>query len=93
MQAAGDREAGFILEYQEGDTDWHFKATREKIPLAEVVKAFQLYASGDGGWKAILDWERIELSMWSGRGCLVAVVGLVAVVAAGVVALVVTRAR
>ncbi len=61
MQAAGDQGAGFILEYQEGDTDRHFKATRAKIPLAEAVKAFQMYAAGDAGWRGMFEWERIEI--------------------------------
>lgn len=61
LQAAGDRGTGFVLEYQEGDTDRHFKATRERIPLAEVVKAFQMYAAGDARWKGMFEWEPLEL--------------------------------
>jgi len=88
IQAAGDGEAGFIVEYQDGDTDQHFTATREKVPLSEVVKAFQSYAAGDGAWKGMFEWAKLEEADFkTKKGCLGAAVMLVAAGGMGAIGL------
>ena len=86
--AAGDGEAGFVVEYQDGDTDQHFRATREKISLSDVVKAFQSYAAGEGAWKGMFQWAKLdEADLKAKKGCLGAAVMLVAAGGAGVAGL------
>ncbi len=88
IQAAGDGEAGFVLEYQDGDTEQHFRATRERISLSEVTKALSSYAAGDGAWKGMFEWARLDESGFEAKkGCLGAVVMLVAAGGAGVAGL------
>ncbi len=88
IQAAGDEATGFVVEYQDGDTDQHFKATREKISLSDVVKAFSSYAAGDGAWKGMFQWAKLdEADFKSKKGCLGAAVMLIAAGGAGVAGL------
>lgn len=60
LQAAGNREDGFVVEYQDGDVDAHYAATQASAPLGDVEKAFRLYAMGDAGWKTMFEWQAIE---------------------------------
>ncbi len=59
IQAAGSPDEGYVLEYQEGDTDRHYQAAELNVPVDRVVRAFQQYASGDPGYKARFTWEKI----------------------------------
>ncbi|MHC4591664.1 MAG: hypothetical protein ACYS8L_03095 [Planctomycetota bacterium] len=59
MQAGGDRNVGFDLEYQEGSMDQHFRATRNDIPLTEVLQVLIEYRDGRTEWKGRFDFERI----------------------------------
>ncbi|HPF39471.1 MAG TPA: hypothetical protein P5081_24960 [Phycisphaerae bacterium] len=60
MQAAGDVVGGFVLEYQEGDTDDHFAAADGPHSTERVSKALRQYALGDTAWRTAFQWERIS---------------------------------
>jgi TPR repeat protein len=60
MQAAMDREARFILEYQHTDTEHHYRAKRD-FAADEIVKALVSYSTGTDDWKKIAEWELIQV--------------------------------
>ncbi len=62
MQAAGGPSDGFILEYQAGSIEQHYRSVRHDLPLSTVSQAFQLYATGDGSWQKLATWEKEEIS-------------------------------
>lgn len=59
MQTSGNVTDGFVIEYQEGSTDEHYKAD-EKVPLDKLVLAFQSYAAGTDAWRSMFEWERMD---------------------------------
>ena len=61
IQASGDQNVGFDLEYQEGTTRQHYRATRESIPLNAIIEAFVAYRNENLEWKAKFTFERISL--------------------------------
>lgn len=60
IQASGDRNVGFDLEYQEGTVDKHFRAKEKHITLKDVVNAFIAYRNGSTNWQDKFDFERIS---------------------------------
>ncbi len=60
LQTSGDPEHGFLVEYQEADTDHHYRA-RQTFDADEVVKAFWAYAQGTQEWKDMAQWEKMTL--------------------------------
>ncbi len=58
IQTGGDQRVGFDLEYQEGDTDHHYRATRD-FTAEEITKALVSYAAGEDNWKAMAEWELV----------------------------------
>lgn len=60
MQVVGDQNSGFELEFQEGDTDRHYRAKRE-MTTDEVVAAMTSYISGSQEWKKMADWEWMKI--------------------------------
>lgn len=67
MQTSGSSDMGFILEYQEGSLDEHYRATDDSIPLDQVARAFEMYLHGDETWKPLFEWRKEDLSVQ--RGC------------------------
>jgi hypothetical protein len=65
IQAAGGASERFLLEYQEGSIDQHYRSTSNDLSLSTVTEAFSLYASGDPSWKSLATWEREDLSQYS----------------------------
>ncbi|MHC4745079.1 MAG: hypothetical protein ACYS8Z_24445 [Planctomycetota bacterium] len=59
IQAAGDRNVGFDLEYQEAAIEEHFKAKDKIMTIDDVVDAFIAYRNGDKNWRNKFDFERI----------------------------------
>jgi hypothetical protein len=59
MQAA-PMDEGYVLEFQEGDTNHHYQAV-DLLPLSAVIEAFQMYQRGDETWKLKTQWQRIDL--------------------------------
>ena len=59
IQVSGDWKTGFDMEYQEGDVERHYRASREDISLDEAVQAFIDYRDGRIQWDRYGDWSRI----------------------------------
>lgn len=74
IQTSGSPEAGFILEYQDGSLDKHYRAADLKISQDKIVSAFVSYGNQDGVWRDSLVWEKHDLSESAtsvgGNGCL-----------------------
>ena len=51
----------YILEYQEGTTDKHYRAVGKPIALERVLTAFCNYLRGDATWKSDFHWEKMKL--------------------------------
>lgn len=62
IQTSGDFEAGFILEYQENDLDFHYSCVTQPLTNVQVVKAFKDYFNQNNKWKTELSWERESLA-------------------------------
>lgn len=61
MQVGGDAQQGFVMEYQEGDTDRHYSASRRDFTLDEIVAAMRKYRDDGMLWEKYGPWERLEL--------------------------------
>lgn len=61
VQCLGNSKQGYILEYQEGDTDQHFQAINNDWLPGSLADRLWRYADGDPTWKEGIDWERIEI--------------------------------
>ena len=61
IQAVVDRQFGFDLEYQEDDTEHHYRARRNDFTVEEIIKAMTSYSTGADDWKKTVEWELIEL--------------------------------
>ncbi len=60
IQTFGSAEDGFSLEYQEGDTDSHYRCT-DDLSFGQVTQAFLSYAKGTGSWKTALQWQKEDI--------------------------------
>ena len=61
VQAQGDAQRGFRLEYQEGDVDEHFATTKDDLSASAIVRAFSAYRDGDDSWRGDFEFERMTL--------------------------------
>lgn len=52
---------GYVLEYQDGSLDRHYRARDGSIPLDQVISAFLKYWRRDKSWQSDFQWERVEL--------------------------------
>jgi len=52
----------YILEYQDGSIDRHYRAVAESITLDEVLAAFVKYVRQDASWMREFRWEKMDLS-------------------------------
>ena len=60
IQTSGSARAGFVLEYQDGDTDRHYRCPDE-LSLEQVSQAFRSYAQGTDSWKTSLRWNKEDI--------------------------------
>ena len=52
----------YILEYQEGSLERHYRAADGPVTLDRVIAAFIKYLRRDSSWRSDFRWERITLS-------------------------------
>jgi len=62
IQAAGEGDGPYVLEYRDGGADSHFECART-LSKAEARSAFMKYFKGDGSWKSDLEWSRQDLGL------------------------------
>lgn len=60
MQVCTNANGGYDLEYQEADTEHHYRAVKKDVKPNEITKAFIRYRKGDPGFKKITKWEQIK---------------------------------
>ncbi len=60
IQVCTNANGGYDLEYQEEDTEHHYRAVKKDIKPSEMIKAFIRYRKGDPGFKKITEWEKIK---------------------------------
>jgi hypothetical protein len=63
IQAAGEGEGPYALEYREGDDQHHYSAG-DAFRKEDVLRAFQWYLAGDSRWRTEFSWQKIELKPW-----------------------------
>jgi hypothetical protein len=51
----------YVLEYQNGSIQRHYRAVDEGIPLERVLAAFVNYLHGDESWRTDFRWEKLDL--------------------------------
>jgi hypothetical protein len=61
LQTAPNGDGAYLLEYQEGSPDQHFRASRP-LPLDDVAGAFVAHLGQDAGWRSRYDWEKVDLT-------------------------------
>jgi len=84
IQLAGDADSGFLVEYQDGDTDRHFRCEKERVPLDDAIRAFQSYAVGDEKWRTMFAWVKLEEADFRpARGCMGAAAAIIVAAVAG----------
>lgn len=57
IQASGSAKDGFLLEYQEGNTEQHYQGPGQ-LSLDQATRAFISYAQDDESWKTSVLWRR-----------------------------------
>ncbi len=80
LQAGGGPSEGFLLEYQEGSLDQHYRSSEESLSLSTVTSAFRLYAAEDPSWRSGVTWKRDDLDQYSAGFPLLAIALITAAV-------------
>lgn len=64
IQCAKEEEEPFnwVLEYQDGSLERHFRAVDAPVTLDRVVSAFIRYLRKDASWIADFEWETDDLT-------------------------------
>jgi hypothetical protein len=63
IQAGGEFEGPYALEYREGDDQHHYSAGNQ-VRKEDVLRAFLSYLAGDSRWRTEFAWQKIELKPW-----------------------------
>ena len=60
IQASGEYDGPYIMEYREGDANHHFKCIQD-LSKENVQLAFIKYLEGDDSWKTDFEWKLLEI--------------------------------
>ncbi len=63
IQASGESNGPYTLEYREGDARRHFQCTRD-LQKGEVEAAFLKYLQRDATWESAFLWTKLEAKPW-----------------------------
>jgi len=63
IQAGGEMDGPYSLEYREGDNEHHFYAVGD-YTKAQVEQAFVWYLNNDGRWRTDFPWKKEERKPW-----------------------------
>jgi hypothetical protein len=63
MQAAGEDDGPYQLEYRDGDANEHYQAEGE-LGKDDVERAFLWYLAGDARWRTEFRWKKLEFKPW-----------------------------
>ncbi len=59
IQALGEGEGPYMVEYRDGGDDKHYQSARE-VSKAEVEAAFCKYLNRDPSWLTDFQWKKLE---------------------------------
>jgi hypothetical protein len=63
MQAGGEGDGPYSLEYRDGDAEHHFRAGNT-FRKEGVQRAFLWYLGGDARWRTEFSWQKMERKPW-----------------------------
>ena len=63
IQAAGETEGQYTLEYRDSDADHHFSAGRT-YRKEDLLRAFVWYLARDARWQSEFPWQKVERKPW-----------------------------
>lgn len=63
MQAFGEADGPYSLEYRDGDDEHHFQAAGGYCK-DDVQRAFLWYLTGDSRWQTEFHWQVLERKPW-----------------------------
>jgi hypothetical protein len=58
MQAHGGGDWDFLLEYQDGSPDHHFRCTNDELGQEEVIQGLQQFRTDSDEWRSDLQWVK-----------------------------------
>lgn len=61
IQTAGSGGGHYVLDYNEGSTQWQFHASDSNLSKARLLDAFLAFRRGDPGWNSQFTWKKIKL--------------------------------
>jgi hypothetical protein len=63
MQASGECEGPYTLEYQDASTDKHYQCP-DDLNKDQVQAAFLKYLNNDTSWRTGIQWQLLENKPW-----------------------------
>lgn len=54
-------QEGFVLQYQDGNTEHHFESVRGNLTAGEVIEAFGAYLDRNPAWRFPFEWQQVEV--------------------------------
>jgi hypothetical protein len=60
MQSSWTSQDSFLLEYQEGATEEHFRCP-DRLSLNEITTAFIAYAKENPSWRSAFRWKKLDI--------------------------------
>jgi len=63
IQAAGEYDDPYLVEYRDGDDEHHFYAAND-LPKERVQQLFIQYLAGNPSWHTDIEWIKQEKKPW-----------------------------
>lgn len=63
MQACGEGDGPYTLEYRQGSQDRHYQCPLD-LTKSQVKTAFLKYLDGDTSWQHDHEWQQLEMKPW-----------------------------
>ena len=63
IQAGGEGDGPYSLEYRDGDDEHHFQAEGD-YRKDDVLRAFLWYLAGDSRWRTEFRWQKLARKPW-----------------------------
>ena len=58
VQIVGDKKKGYLLEYQAGSLEEHYRSYKSNIVEKRALEVLHLYNNGDSRWKESCEWKK-----------------------------------
>lgn len=65
IQFSINHKTGFIMEYQDGSIENHYRSVEFQLSPKVVTDTFVSYLASDDRWRKAVAWEKIDLSKGS----------------------------